>query len=219
MHFDSNFEDFAVVMKKKRLNSIQLGCMPSFHCTKEGKKKERRLSRIGRTLELSEKRTQSLFLWICLRAGSGRTAVSVFRGLGIDRYSVPYISHDKVRIFEMWPRRPQNRTVFQLSRLEWNHRLKSTLDRLEIWVEGPLVMEIISPISAGRCQNGKIMSSYAVASRQKNILFCCCLWLITHTKKSSKDGNQGWLLGSKRNLKLDSRRSGEASSLSLSSTF
>ena len=39
-------------------------------------------------------------------------------------------------------------------------------------MEGPLVMEIISPISAGRCQNGKIMSSYA-ATRQKNILFFC----------------------------------------------
>ena len=180
------------------------------------KNKERRLTRETNRADLRslrETNPESFFLWICLRAGSGRTAVSVFRGLGIDRYSVPYFSHDKVRIFEMWPRRPQNRTVFQLSRLEWNHRLKSTLDRLEIWVEGPLVMEIISPISAGRCQNGKIMSSYAVASRQKNILFCCCLWLITQ-KKSSKDGNQGWLLGSKRNLKLDSRRSGEASSLS-----
>ena len=221
MHFD--YEDFGTVLSWKRDSwfYIQLGCMPSFHCTKESRRSERIKKedwlekRIGRTLDLSEKRTQSLF-FMDLSESRQRTDCSFsLQGVRHRRYSVAYLSHDKVRIFEMWPRRLQNRTVFQLSRLEWNHRLKSTLDRLEIWVEGPLVMEIISPISAGRCQNGKIMSSYAVASRQKNILFCCCLWLITHTKKSSKDGNQGWLLGSKRNLKLDSRRSGEASSLSL----
>ena len=67
MHFD--YEDFGTVLSWKRDSwlYIQLGCMPSFHCTKDSRRSERIKKedwlekRIGRTLDLSEKRTQSLF--------------------------------------------------------------------------------------------------------------------------------------------------------------
>ena len=56
----------------------------------------------------------------------------------------------------------------------------------------PQLMEIISPISAGRCQNGKIMSSSRATIHYLNCLVVGILKWNFQTKKSGKGKSEGW---------------------------